>query len=176
MLTLKDFFEATKYRITEGSDYGWDCYGNNAYAIDAWNGDQDGFSSTVIFDRDTQAVYEIQVHDYAKQRAYRLINTDYKNAHNAECDQRSVPVDEAWDEVAYIDLEVDEDMIEKLTKINAGEEYDDRVIIQVDLSDEDQLLLMQMAHERDITFNELIGDVLKQELGHLMKDIEGEVK
>ena len=176
MLNLKDFFTATQYRITEGSNYGWDCYGPNAYAIDAWNGDHNGHSATVIFDRETQEVYEVQIADYKNQRAYRLINEAYKDAFKKECDQRSVPNDDAWDEVQYIDLEVDGDMIDKLTKIFNGEEYDDRVVVQVNLSDEDQLLLMRMAHERDITFNELVCDILEKQLSLLTAEKEGEAK
>jgi hypothetical protein len=37
--------EVTDYRITEGSTYQWHCYGNNAYALDSWNGDQDGHTA-----------------------------------------------------------------------------------------------------------------------------------
>ena len=71
MLTLKNFMEAVKYRITEGSPYGWQCYGNNAYCLDSWDGDHDGHSATIIFDTETQVVYEVSVFDYKKERAYR---------------------------------------------------------------------------------------------------------
>ena len=71
---LKDWMEIVEYRITEGSDYGWQCYGPNVHMLDSWNGEQDGHSFSVIFDTKNQTVYEVQAHDYTNQRAYRWIN------------------------------------------------------------------------------------------------------
>ena len=63
MIDMKEWMELVGYRITEGSDYMWQCYGSNAYALDSWNGDQDGHSFTIIFDTRDQTVYEVQAHD-----------------------------------------------------------------------------------------------------------------
>ena len=56
MITLKRWMELVNYRITEGSDYGWSCYGNNAYSLSFWNGihGDGGFSSNIIFDTKNQ--------------------------------------------------------------------------------------------------------------------------
>ena len=70
MITLKEFMEVVDYRITEGSNYMWDCYGPNSYSLDSWNGEQEGHSFTIIFDTKTQVVYEVQSHDYRTQRAF----------------------------------------------------------------------------------------------------------
>ena len=78
MITLKEWMEIVDYRITEGSDYGWHCYGNDVHMLDSWNGEQDGHSFTVIFDTKTQVVYEVQAHDYVHDRAYRMINPDFQ--------------------------------------------------------------------------------------------------
>ena len=43
MITLKEWMELVDYRVTEGSDYGWNCYGPNVHMLDSWNGDQDEF-------------------------------------------------------------------------------------------------------------------------------------
>ena len=75
MITLKEWMEVADYRITEGSEYY--AYGG-AYALDSWNGEQDGYSLEIIFDQKTQEVYEVQACDYKHNRAYRLINEDYK--------------------------------------------------------------------------------------------------
>ena len=88
MITLKEWMELVDYRITEGSDYCWDCYGPDAHALDSWNGDQSGHSFCVIFDTKTQVVYEVQAHDYVHNRAYRLINPDFKNQHTDESIER----------------------------------------------------------------------------------------
>ena len=72
MITLKEWMELVDYRITEGSEYCWQCYGPDAYSLDSWNGDQNGYSFCIIFDNKTQVVYEVQAHDYVHNRAYRL--------------------------------------------------------------------------------------------------------
>jgi hypothetical protein len=165
MITLKEWMEVVDYRITEGSNFMWDCYGPDSYSLDSWNGDQDGHSFTVIFDTKTQVVYEVQSHDYRNQRAYRLVNPDFKLERNAESSDRNVSLNQAWDEVDYIDLEADDDWIQKALAIAAGEDYDTRVSIPIDLDDDILLKLMKMAHERDLTFNEFIEGVLREQLG-----------
>jgi hypothetical protein len=130
MITLKEFFEVTNYRISEGSDYCWECYGSNAYRLDAWNGDQNGHSHSIVFDTKTQEVYEVTSYDYRNNRAYRLLNPDFVKKHKKEAKRRDVNFDEAWDDVNYIDLEVDDDWIQKALSIEAGEvDYDTRVSV-----------------------------------------------
>ncbi len=162
MITLKEWMELVDYRITEGSDYGWDCYGYDAHVLDSWNGDQNGHSFSVIFDTKTQVVYEVQAHDYVHNRAYRMINPDFKAAHTEEAQYRDVNLGEAWDDVDYIDLDVDDDFIQKGLAIREGEDYDTRVQVQVEFSDEELLTYMKIAHERDITFNQLVEIALQE--------------
>jgi hypothetical protein len=164
MITLKEWMEVVEYRVTEGSTFCWQCYGENAYALDSWNGDQDGSSFTIIFDTKTQTVYEVQSHDYKNQRAYRLVNPLFKDQRNSESVDRKVPLDQAWDEVNYVDLEADDDWIQKALAIVAGEDYDTRVSIPIDLPEEELMVLFKMAHERDMTFNDFIEQVLREQL------------
>ena len=161
MITMKEFMELVDYRITEGSGYGWQCYGSNAYMMDSWNGEQDGHSFTVIFDTKTQTVYEVQAHDYVHNRAYRMVNPDFVKKMKKESKRRDVNRDEAWDDVRYVDLDVDDDFIQKSLAIRAGEDYDTRVSVPIDIPDHELLQYMKMAHERDITFNELVDQALR---------------
>lgn len=173
MLTMKQWMDAVNYRITEGSEYGWSCYGDHAYNLDSWDGDQDGVSSSIILDTVTQAVYEISVCDYSKNRAYRLINPDFRSAHDKEARNRNISIDEAWDDIKYTDLETDEDMLSKLNAIMNYEEYDERVSVPVDFTDEELLTYMKIAHERDITFNQLVTEAIKAAVEDHERDPEG---
>ena len=164
MITMKEGMELVGYRITEGSDYMWQCYGSNAYALDSWNGEQDGHSFTVIFDTKDQTVYEVQAHDYVHNRAYRIINPDFQKKAKKEARKRDVSRDQAWDDVNYVDIEVDDDFIQKCLAIRAGEDYDTRVSIPMDFSDEELLTYMKLAHEQDITFNQLVERALREAL------------
>jgi hypothetical protein len=165
MITMKEWMELVDYRITEGSDYTWQCYGHDAYHLDSWNGihDAGGFSFCIIFDTKDQTVYEAQVHDYTNQRAYRMINPDFKKKMKKEAKRRDVNRNEAWDDVDYVDLEVDDDFFQKSLSIKAGEvNYDNRVQVPIDLPDDMMFEMMKMAHERDITLNQMVEEILKQ--------------
>ena len=165
MITLKDFMEIVNYRITEGSNYGWSCFGTYAYTLDYWNGDHNGYSMVLTFDTKTQVVYMVEAHDFKNQRAYRMIDPAFKETHDAEYKTRGIE-DQAWeddngDPVKYTDLDVDADFLEKARAIVAGEDYDTRVQISVDFTNEELLQYAIMAHEQDITLNELIEGALR---------------
>ena len=162
MITMKEWMELVGYRITEGSDYGWQCYGPNVYQLDSWNGEQDGHSFTIIFDTRDQTVYEVQAHDYVHNRAYRMINEDFAKKMKKEAKRRDVDRNEAWDEVNYVDLEVDDDFIQKCLAIREGEDYDTRVVVPLDLDNDLMFELMKMAHEQDITLNEFVEQLLRR--------------
>jgi hypothetical protein len=165
MITLKEWMEVVDYRITEGSNFLWDCYGTHAYTLDSWDGVHDGKSFSIIFDTKTQIVYEVQAHDFKNQRAYRIVNPEYLSSMQTEAERRDCNKTEAWEGVDYVDLEADDDWIQKAQAIAAGEEYDTRVSVPLDLDDDVLLQLMKMAHERDLTFNEFIEGVLREQLG-----------
>jgi hypothetical protein len=162
MITLKEWMEIVDYRITEGSDYCWHCYGNDVHMLDSWNGEQDGHSFTVIFDTKTQVVYEVQAHDYVHNRAYRMINPDFQKKNKKEAKRRDIDKNNAWDDVDYVDIEVDDDFFQKCLAIKAGEDYDTRVSVPMDFSDEELLTYMKLAHEQDITFNQLVERALRE--------------
>ena len=166
MITLKQWLETCNYRITEGSEYGWQCFGHDAYRLDSWNGDQEGHTISIVFDTRTQVVYEASAYDYKRERAYRMTNPEYKAAFDAECNNRDV-LDMAWEKddgtpVKYVDIDVVEDFIEKAYAICNDQEYDTRVQIQVNFSDEELLEYMKIAHDRDITFNQLVEIALRE--------------
>jgi hypothetical protein len=174
MITMKEWMELVDYRITEGSDYGWQCYGPNAYQLDSWNGlhDDGGFSFCITFDTKDQTVHEVQVHDYTNQRAYRMINEDFKKKHRKEAKRRDVNLDEAWDDVDYVDLEVDDDFIQKCLAIKAGEDYENTVSVPLDLPDDLLLEAAMNAHRQNITLNEYINNALRELVDEFKQDPE----
>lgn len=164
--------ELCDYRITEGSSYGWNCYGYDAYCLDSWNGDQNGHTLSVTFDTRTQEVYETYVCDYSRNRAYRLINPEYVNEHKEEAKERGLNSKEAWEGVDFVDLETEEDFVEKAKAIFAGEDYDTRVQVPLTLPDDALFQLMKLAHERDITLNQMVEGLLRDAIDNeeMLKD------
>jgi len=163
---MQEWMKLVDYKITEGSDYGWTCYGPNSYMLDSWNGvhGKDGYTFSIIFSTKSQKVYEVNMCDYTNDRAYRMINPDYAEKHRKEAESKSVIGNNAWDDVNYVDLEVDDDFIQKALAIRAGENYDTRVKVPVDFSDEELLQYMKLAHERDMTFNQFVEQALRDAL------------
>jgi len=162
MLTIKEWMELVDYRITEGSDYCWRCFGTDAYSLSSWNGDHEGWSFNIVFDTKTQTVYTVEVCDYKNSRAYRMINPDYKFAHGQEAEHHNVSANEAWDECYFVDLESDDDFLQKGQAIKNGEDYDTRVDVPLTVPDDVLFALMKHAHEQDITLNELVEDIVKK--------------
>ena len=149
MLTLKEWMELVDYKVTEGSDYYTNIPG--LYSMSSWNGEQDGHSFFIAFDpKDEQRVYVVEACDYANKRAYRLK------------DPAIVLDTEAWDIVDFVDLETDDDFIQKALAIKAGEDYDTRVSVPLVLEDELLFELMKKAHERDITLNQMVEEILRE--------------
>jgi hypothetical protein len=159
MLTLPEFLELIDHRITGGGEFQWQCYGNHAHTIDS---DGANHSFSVVFDRDDQVVYEVTVCDYVNNRAYRMIDPDFKSGHDNEASDRDVPATQAWDDVRYVDLDVDDDFIQKGLAIKSGKPYDTRVQLDLDLDDDLLFDLMKLAHQRDITLNQLVEQILRE--------------
>ena len=172
MITLKEWMELVDYKITEGSKYCWECYGPNAYTLDSWNGDHEGNSFGIIFDTKDQTVYEVQAHDYLHNRAYRVVNEDFAKKMKKESKRRDIDKNQAWDDVNYVDLDVDDDFFQKALYIRAGEDYDTRLQLPLDL-DQDMLFeLMKQAHEQDITLNQLVEHIIRDAIdqAEMLKD------
>lgn len=99
------------------------------------------------------------VFDHKNKRAYFMQQPDYVCTATASA---------AVENYEQIELTVDSDFISKLTAILRGEDYDDRVVVEVDLSDDELLQICRLAHEADVTINNYISNIL---LNSIEKDV-----
>ena len=175
MITMKEWMELADYRITEGGDFGWQCYGPNAYQLSSWNGlhDKGGWSFNIVFSTKTQKVYEVTVCDYTRNRAYRMIAENKREKHIKESKARDVNLNEAWDDVEYVDLEVVDDFIQKCLAIKAGEDYSTDISIPLDLPDDLLMFAFKTAHAENMTFNDWMNKMLKAFIDECNRDPEG---
>lgn len=165
-MKLKEWLETVDYRITEGSEYGWRCFGDRAYSLSYWNGDHDGHSMNVVFDTETQDIYTAEVCDYTGGRAYRWIHPEHLHSYKGEVINREVN-DVAWEDTRWTDLEVFDDWKAKTEAIRDGRPYDLRVSVPIELPDDEMFQLMIRAHKEDITLNQLVERILTQHIGEL---------
>lgn len=172
MISIKEFLEVIDYSITEGWDYQWKCFGENAYALDHHDPDRSKNSFTIIFDKQDKTVFVVEVHDYENSRSYRLLNPLFAQAYKDECVAKGVN-DTAWDDVKFTDLETNEDWLDKATAIFVGEPYDTRVSIPLNIPDNELFKYMIAAHERDMTLNQFIEEALKYAIDEHTQNPEG---
>ncbi len=171
MITIKDFMEVVDYRITEGSDYLWKCFGPNVHSLDCWNGSHEGFSVGIVFDTKNTTVYKFEAHDYSKQNSYRWVHPDWREIYENEAKSRGVNHHQAYDDINYVDLDDHSDIREKAACIVAGIDYDERIKVPLDLPESLINKLFRIAHEQDITLNELVENIIKEEIAFRNHDL-----
>lgn len=149
MITLKQWMELVNFKVTEGSE--WYDSEPGLYSLTSWNQMQDGFSSNIVFNpKDNQRVHLVEICDYRNNRAYRIKDESLESD------------DQAWDTFFFVDLESDEDFLEKAKAIIGEEDYDTRVSIPIEMPDDELLRYMMAAHKMDITFNKFIELALRE--------------
>lgn len=175
MITLQKAMELGNFIITGGAKHEWKCFGPNARFID-FEPDYSNKSYGIIFDSRTQEVYQVSVCDYVTDNCYRINNPDYVEDYYYEADSRGVNGREAYDDVNYVDLETEEEFIEKAHAIINDLPYDERVIVSVDLPESVIYELMKNAHELDITLNQYMEKVLEKEINRILEEQEQKQK
>lgn len=108
MITMKDFMEVVDYRITDCTKYFWECFGSNAHSLDFWDGSHTGKSAHVIFDTESKTIFQMEVYDFAVDKAVRWTNPDYKELYFKEANSRDCDPIQAYDDVNFVDLDEEE--------------------------------------------------------------------
>jgi hypothetical protein len=163
---LSQVNEITDHKITEGSEYGWDCYPNARFL----NYESEFAYVSVLYSTETQEIYEADVSikvdnwfdEDKNMRPYRWLNPEFKDAMIAESKKRKVKWRKAWDDVKWIDLEVEADFLEKAKAIFNGESHDNRIQVPIELEDHVMLQLCMEAHKRDVTLNKMVEIILQE--------------
>jgi hypothetical protein len=99
-ITIKDFVTAVDYRIGEGAEYLWECFGLEASILDWVRPDLSG-SAGIIYDTKTHVVYEMEVWDDLNEKVYRWIRPENIKKYNREAKKRGVSVVFALDRIKY---------------------------------------------------------------------------
>lgn len=175
MINVKEYLEAIDFKISGGSEFNWDCYGPYARYLDCNHSEYENgnYSINAIFDSSNQVIYAIEAWDYINNREYRWIDPDFRNDYDAEARDRGIDPAESLDGKKFIDLEVAEDILEKIAALVRGEEYDTRVKVPIDFTDEELLEYMKLAHDMDITFNELVERAIKNAIDEYQTNPDG---
>ena len=99
-MELKQVIESCGFRISDGCEYQWQCYGDNARYMDFADKDGKEYAS-VIFDTKDQTVYEFHLNVPGYDQAFGWWNPDFEKKYLKEAKKRDVTPYQAWDEVMY---------------------------------------------------------------------------
>ena len=162
-MKLSEVNQALDHKITSGSEHLWKCYPDGRYL----DYESDFAHATVIYNTVNQEIYQADISIKRDawpedKKPYRWINPEHKHKFYKEAKKRKVDPEQAWDDVKFIDLEMEEDFLEKATSLFKGEECDTRVRFPIDLDDDVILKLAMEAHKRDITLNKMIEIILQE--------------
>lgn len=139
----------------EVEKFQWDCFPNTFY----FDGKSlNGNFYSILVSMKTFVVYEIECLDEKANVTYKWINPDYKEFSDKEAKRRDVFPDNI-ENLYYV--EVEDDIIEKMEAIVNDREYDTRIIVPLDFTDEEFIRIAKGAHKRDITINKFIEAALE---------------
>ena len=98
-ITIKDFVSAIEYKIGEGNEYRWDCFGGDASMLD-WVSADLSATASIVYDSKTHVVYEMSVWG---RKIYRWIRPENLKRYKSECKKRGHSFVYALDKIKYED-------------------------------------------------------------------------
>jgi hypothetical protein len=147
MIKLNDFLNITEYETGHLEVVNQqDVYGKTAISLEVYGV---GFNKLIcVYDIVSQEVLEIIAEDDAARKSYVWQTSDIKGLGNYRD--------------YLIELEAEEDVLEKAEAIFNGVPYDSRIVIPLDIKDEDFLMYAKAAHKLDITINEFMEKAIQE--------------
>ena len=147
MIKLNDFLNITQYETGHLEVVNQqDVYGKTAISLEVYGFE---FNKLIcVYDIVSQEVLEIIAEDQAVGKSYVWQTSDIKGLGNYRDH--------------LIELETEEDILEKAEAIFFHKPYDSRIVIPLDIKDEDFLLYAKAAHKLDITINEFMEQAIRE--------------
>jgi ribonucleotide reductase alpha subunit len=158
-MQLQDIIIAAQFKISEGSEYQWACYGQNARFLD-FQSEFEDVRAGCIFDSQNQTVYEAYL--YFGEKAYRWLNPEFSEVMYDESFERDIDPRLYLDEFHFSDCEVSEDLIEKITDAFETGTCTNDIIIPLNLTPEQEELFARLPEHTDL--NEFITQALMEKV------------
>jgi predicted HTH domain antitoxin len=180
-MQIKQLLEKTAYTFESGGRYGWNCYGNAAVFFDFKELLTD-FSEVArpvggaIVDIETGNVYEVTVEVSDEELCYRWRDPKFASALDLETVARGEDCEIAWDDIKYTDIEVEQDFLEKFDAIIHRRSFDRRIVVPINLTDEEELLMHRLAHEAGMSTNDFVVQLLEREVARVQSMSKKELK
>lgn len=114
-MKLKKFLKAVDGYVCGGSEYQWKCFPNAQFMdVSDLDGNEIG---GCIFSRTDQTVYQVEVHVYDDEVAYRWIDPKWSLEYGIEAEQRNVSKFNAYDDVDFTQVESEKEILDLLHSV-----------------------------------------------------------
>lgn len=162
-MNLSEIIKITNFKMNEENiPFLWNCFGKNARILD-FNSNNLSYSVSCVFDSETQKIYEVNICS-SDSKYYRWIDENFIEIVKKEYCDKNIDFKKATDELNWIDLDNTEDVLRKVTQVIENGVCDEYVVINLDLEKDVIFNLSMLAHEKNITLNEMIVEILRKEM------------
>ena len=116
-------------------------------------------------------IYEVNVYSHKTKQPYRWLNPNFIDTFKSECIARRVEFDKAWDDMAYFDTESLDDIFDKVYAIFHDLDFDETVVINLQLDAATLLRLSMAAHSQRLTLNDYIVGLVKDAAAETLREM-----
>lgn len=103
MVTIRKFVSAVNFRLNEGCEYLWECYGPDCCQL-GWIKPDRSASAGIVYDIKSGVVYEMSVWDEKNNEVWRWIRPEFRKAHDSESWSRGFDPKVAIDKTKFQDV------------------------------------------------------------------------
>jgi hypothetical protein len=173
-MNIKELLERVNYQFGSGGKFQWDCYGPDAFFIDFQTVDFTPCGGAII--NSTGRVFEAHIEVPGEPICYKWVDPVFVQPYVEEAKRRNIDPNNAWDDVRYTDLDLEEDFLEKFDAIIHNRDFDRRILVPMDLSKEQLHQLFTLAHEADMSLNDFVAFILRRKIEQLKNPKKKEKK
>lgn len=157
-MNIQQIMEATQFKISGGSKYQWSCFGDNARYIDfSIEGENEVVS--LVFDSVNQTIYQVEFFPN-DTTTYSWINPEFIDALKKEHSIKNIPFNNE-ESNRIINIEVEDDIIDKITSFFNTGTFDDRVLTILELTSEEEELIEKASSISNLSVNDFINEAIK---------------
>lgn len=161
-MKLEDFLQTIQYRISSGASYVLESFGEICRLFHFVDKQENTVGSFLL--NSQQKIIIIEVRERKENLFYRWVDKKYLSSITQE---EEIYLDKK--ETYYL-IEVEADILEKVKSIVNNEVVDQRVIVELDLDDDMIEVLTKAAEIKGITIDQFVEEALKEMTENLTKD------
>lgn len=163
-MRIEDMLPLIDYKISEGTDYLWPCFGENCRQLHFLDVQGRDFGELVHNRAGDILFIAFTYIDNSKYTAYHWVDPAYREAYSKECETRHIDTNRYDSANLSIELEVEQDALSKISAIYRLEPFDKRILISVDLPEKTIAALTFMAQLNNRSIDDEVCHLLSEYL------------